>query len=260
MRFIVHPLFLLTALVAICFAATSFFISLTIAVVLHELAHALVAKSLGATISRMTLTPFGGVLNLKTKILTSQQKTLIYLAGPVASLLFSMFFGVVVWLFPVIFIYLEYLVAANFLVGVINLLPVYPLDGGKILSQFVPAKVISILSNILFSIILVWNIVIFNWWWILFAVIMLIQINWDFKHIILNDKFSYRGHQKTGKFVRCAVLSSSSLLDAYRLVDRKRPTEFIVTDNQNQIFYENDLEQWIIKHEIDTKIARCLPR
>ena len=83
----------------------------------------------------MTLTPFGGVLNLKTKILTSQQKTLIYLAGPVASLLFSMFFGVLVWLFPVIFIYLEYLVAANFLVGVINLLPVYPLDGGKILKE-----------------------------------------------------------------------------------------------------------------------------
>lgn len=258
MRFFIHPLFLLTAVVAISFTATDFFIALTIAVVLHELAHALVAKHLGAVIARVALTPFGGALNLKTKILSVRQKCLIYLTGPVASLLLSMFFGVVVWLFPTIFSYLEYLVASNFLVGVINLLPIYPLDGGKVLAQLVSVKYILVGSNLVFAGLLIWNLIVFNWWWIFFSIVMIIQINWDFKQIIYYDKFSYNGSQKIGQFVRCAVLSSTSLLEAYRMVNRKKPTEFIITDQGNQMFYEADLEKWLIDYSLDTKISRCL--
>ena len=210
MRLLIHPLFILTTVVAIFFAATDFFIALTIAVVLHELAHAFMAKNLGVIVSRITLMPFGGTLNLQTKILTPRQKCLIYLAGPIASLFLSLFFGIMVWLFPVVFIYLEYLVAANFLVGVINLVPVYPLDGGKILSQYISTKIIFVCSNLFFVIMLVVALIMFNWWWIFFAVIMLVQINWDFKQSIYYDKFSYHSKQKNGKFVRCAVLSSDT--------------------------------------------------
>ena len=87
---------------------------------------------------------------------------------------------------------------------------------------------------------------------------MIIQINWDFKQIIYYDKFSYNGSQKIGQFVRCAVLSSTSLLEAYRMVNRKKPTEFIITDQGNQMFYEADLEKWLIDYSLDTKISRCL--
>ena len=238
--------------------ATDFLIALTSAVILHELAHALAAKNLGAVVSRITLTPFGGALNLQTKILTPHQKCLIYLAGPVASLLFSLLFGVMVWLFPHLFIYLEYLVAANFLVGVINLLPIYPLDGGKILAQYISAKSILIWSDIIFVVVLVWALIVFNWWWVFFAVVVLLQINWDFKQSLYFDKFSY-GKPKTGPFVRCGVLSTTTLFHAYKLIDKKRPTEFIVTDVGQKVFYEKDLEQWLISHSLNTVLADCLP-
>ncbi len=258
MRFFIHPLFVLTIVVAIIFAVTDFLIALMTAVILHEMAHAIVGKWLGATISRITLTPFGGALNLQTKILTTNQKCLIYLAGPVASLLFSLLFGVMVWLFPVLFMKLEYLVAANFLIGVINLIPIYPLDGGKILSQYIATKIVFISSNLFFISVLLAALIMFNWWWICFAVFMLIQINWDFKQSIYYDKFSYHGKQKTGKFVRCAVLSSSSLFSIYKMIDKKNPTEFVITDQKNQIFYESDLEHWLMGKPADTLLRQCL--
>ena len=258
MRVLIHPLFILVAVVAIIFAVTDFLLALTIAVILHELAHAMVAKNLGAVIARITLTPFGGALNLQTQVLSARQKCLIYWAGPVASLLLSMLFGVMVWLFPTIFYYLEYLVVANFLVGVINLLPIYPLDGGKILAQVVPVKIIFIWSNVIFVTVLVLALIFFNWWWIFFAVTVLIQINWDFKQSVYADKFSYRAQQKTGRFVRCAVLTTTTLFSAYQMINKKQPTEFVITDKNNQIFYESDLEQWLLKYPTDTPLNQCL--
>ncbi|MCM1404682.1 MAG: site-2 protease family protein [Prevotella sp.] len=259
MRLLIHPLFILAAAVAIIFAVTEFFIALTVAVILHELAHAVAAKHLGVVVSRVTLTPFGGALNLQTKILTSHQKCVIYLAGPLASLLLSVLFGVMVWLFPTIFNLLEYLVAANFLVGVMNLLPIYPLDGGKIMAQYIPSKIILIWSNLFFGSVLIWALVTFRWWWIFFAVIILLQINWEFKQNLYFDKFSYSGKPKSGKFMRCAVLSSMSLWAVYRMISMKHPTEFVVTDYHNIIFYESDLEQWLLNHPLDTALAHCLP-
>lgn len=258
MRLFIHPLFILAAAVAIVFAATGFFIALTVAVVLHELAHAVVAKHLGAVVSRVTLTPFGGAINLQTKILTPRQKCYIYLAGPVASLLLSLLFGVMVWLFPNVFIYLEYLVAANFLVGVINLLPIYPLDGGKILSQYVPVKLILIWSDVIFAGVLLWSLITLNWWWTFFAIVILLQINWEFKQSLYLDKFSYAGSAKTGKFVRCAVLSTTTLFSAYQMINKKHPTEFVVTDMDNRTFYESDIEKWLIAQPFNTIIQTCM--
>ncbi|MBQ7973603.1 MAG: site-2 protease family protein [Clostridia bacterium] len=216
------------------------------------------AKFLGVTISQLALTPFGGTVNLQTKILSSYHKCLIYLAGPLASLLLSMLFGVIVWLLPTIFAYLEYLVVANFLVGVINLLPIYPLDGGKVLSLYLSTKFVLIASNSFFSIILILNVIWFNWWWIFFAVVMLIQINWEFKQNTFYDKFSYAGRTKVGEFKQCAVLSSMSLWAVYRMIDKKRPTKFVVTDQQNIEFFESNLEQWLLKYKTNTELVRCL--
>lgn len=256
MRFKIHPLFIIAGLVAFFLATPGFFIALIVAVILHELIHALVAKHFGVSTRSVTLTPFGGVLKLNSKILSIHQKTCIYLAGPLGSLILSMLFGIMVWLFPVVFIYLEYLVAANFLVGIINIIPVYPLDGGKVLSQFIPTKIVLNLSNFLFSSILVVCILTFNWWWIAFSIMMLIQINWEYKQTIYFDKFT--SNIKVGEFVKCAVLTSTTLWEAYRLVNPKKPTEFIVTDYKNFVFYENDLEQWMLKNKISTEIVQCL--
>lgn len=258
MRFFIHPLFILAGVVAVIFSSFDFFIALSVAVVLHELSHLVLAKKFGAIVSRISLMPFGGALNLQTKILTPQQKVVIYLAGPVASFVFSLLFGVMIWLFPTIFIYLEYLVVANFLVGIINILPIYPLDGGKILAQYIPIKFMIITSNVIFVIMLIWSVITFRWWWIFFVVTILLQINLEFKQCTYFDKFSYVCQSKIGKIVRCAVLSTTTLFSAYKMIDKKHPTEFVISDMNQQVFSETELEKWLIAKPFNTCIKSCV--
>lgn len=258
MRLLVHPLFLVVAAVAIFYAATYFFLALLVSSILHEFGHWLVARHFGVLADRLSLTPFGCAIKIKTKILTRRQQCLIYLAGPMTSLLFTLIFGVLVWLFPVLFGCLEYLVAANFLVGIMNLVPIYPLDGGKIVANFVRPKIVLIWSNIVLAVILLFGLIFFNIGVIFFAVMVLLQINWEYRATTFYDKFTYRGGQKTGAFHKCAVLSGTTLLAAYQMIHPKRPTEFIVTDCQNRVIYESDLERWLLQKSLATPLRACL--
>ncbi len=259
-RFFVHPLFIIVAALAIFYAAGYFFLALIIAVLLHELAHLIVAKHFGLTPSRLALTPFGGAVTLQTEFLTMRQRNLIYLAGPAGSLILTLFFGVLVWLFPVAFGYLEYLVAANFLVGIINILPVYPLDGGKAVAGGIKPQYVLWWSNITFALVLLVSLIQFNFAWIAFAVMILVQINWEYRASTYHDRFNRHCAPKVGKFVQCGVLSSMSLLTAYKMIDRRRPTTFVVIDRNNLVFSERDLEQWLLAHNCEQKIADCLDK
>ena len=107
------------------------------------------------------------------------------------------------------------------------------------------------------AVVLVVALIMFNWWWIFFAVVILIQINWDFKQSVYCDKFSYPVKQKTGKLVRYAVLSNKTLFEVYKMIDKKHPSEFVVTDYGNRMFYESDLEQWLLRYPIKTLLKQC---
>ena len=113
-----------------------FFVSL----LLHELAHALVAKCFGLEVPRITLFLFGGVAELGDEPDTAPHEFWIAIAGPAMSLALASVF----WVFSVIVlligsdlsqvhIVLTYLATINLILGVFNLLPAFPLDGGRVL-------------------------------------------------------------------------------------------------------------------------------
>lgn len=102
----------------------------------HELAHALVARAEGIKTLEIVLHPFGGLARLERAPDTARAEFRIAIAGPVASFLFAVTAFVVrgvVFGSPTptgIF----YIIALwNFLLAFFNLLPGYPLDGGRVL-------------------------------------------------------------------------------------------------------------------------------
>ena len=126
-------------------AAFAFFVS----ILLHELSHALVGRAHGIPINAITLFVFGGVAELEREPHTWRAELLMAIAGPIASLalgsvflmLGSAFAGPVdldggeqafaalnplatllVWLGPV-----------NIILAIFNLVPGFPLDGGRVL-------------------------------------------------------------------------------------------------------------------------------
>jgi Zn-dependent protease len=137
----------LTALATAVIATLLFFVS----VLLHELAHSLVARRFGIPVERITLFLFGGVSNIERDPPSAWAEFLTAVVGPLTSIVLGLLLGLVgslavpvrgdvirdastelaqltplqsllLWLGPI-----------NIVVGIFNLIPGFPLDGGRIL-------------------------------------------------------------------------------------------------------------------------------
>ncbi len=120
--------------------AFGFAVLLYASVLIHEIGHTLTAVRLGHPVRRITLHFLGGASELESEPRTPGREFLIAVAGPVLSLLLglgtlviarSMGAGTVPG-----FLMLE-LAVANLAVGVLNLLPGLPLDGGRLVAAAV---------------------------------------------------------------------------------------------------------------------------
>ena len=106
----------------------------------HELSHSIVANKLGIPVRRITLFVFGGVSHLEDDSRTPREEFLIAIAGPATSFLIAGLLGAL-WavLSPVrepAAVAAGYLAVANGVIGVFNLVPGFPLDGGRVLRAF----------------------------------------------------------------------------------------------------------------------------
>lgn len=106
-------------------------------VVLHEFAHSLYAKLHHIDINRITFFLFGGAAEIKDEPRTPKTEFIMAAVGPLTSYLIAIVFALV-WVigFHAQILYLEIagstLAAINTAVATFNLLPAYPLDGGRI--------------------------------------------------------------------------------------------------------------------------------
>jgi Zn-dependent protease/CBS domain-containing protein len=105
-------------------------------IIFHEFAHALVARRYHLPISRITLFIFGGVAEMDDEPRTAAAEFWMAIAGPIASFLLAAVFLLLLGSFgadhPVGAI-IGYLAFINFILAAFNLLPAFPLDGGRML-------------------------------------------------------------------------------------------------------------------------------
>jgi Zn-dependent protease/predicted transcriptional regulator len=110
---------------------------LFVSVLLHELSHSLVATKYGLSVRGITLHVFGGVSELEDEPPTPRAEFLIAVVGPITSFAIAAVLWAIgaagfvqaAWLRAVV----TYLVWVNTAVGVFNLVPGFPLDGGRLL-------------------------------------------------------------------------------------------------------------------------------
>ena len=120
------------------FAMLLFFASL----LLHELAHAVVARQYGVPIKGITLFLFGGVAELDEEPRTAGIEFRVAVAGPLMS--FALSFGfwslalaaTIAQSGPTLIEILSYLATINLILALFNLVPAFPLDGGRVLRAY----------------------------------------------------------------------------------------------------------------------------
>ncbi len=107
-----------------------------ISVLIHELAHSLTAMKEDIPISKITLFIFGGVAQMKKEPEFPASELKIAIMGPLFSIILAAIFGFLFLVLPAGRPVTEgvwFLTRVNFIIGTINLIPAFPLDGGRVL-------------------------------------------------------------------------------------------------------------------------------
>lgn len=118
---------------------------LFVTVVLHELTHSYVAQRYGVEIERIVLLPIGGVSAMKKLPKDPHQELRIAIAGPLinlvlAGVLYPVFLLIGSSISPSLNFLLYNFILLNLLLGAFNLLPAFPMDGGRVLRAYLTEK------------------------------------------------------------------------------------------------------------------------
>lgn len=113
----------------------AFAIALYLAILLHEASHAVVAKRFGFRVESITLHFLGGATSIVGEARRPRQEFWIAVVGPITSLLVGVVALALWFVTPpgVGRLVIEGLAGANLMIGVLNLVPGLPLDGGRVL-------------------------------------------------------------------------------------------------------------------------------
>lgn len=101
-------------------------------VVLHELGHALTARRFGIRTRDITLLPIGGVANLQVRSMKPRTELWVALAGPAVNVAITAAIALMGAFMPLPD-FLWNLAAVNVALAVFNMIPAFPMDGGRVL-------------------------------------------------------------------------------------------------------------------------------
>ena len=150
----IHITFLILPLIFSIYAGLRgvfFIISVFVCVTLHELSHSLMAKRFGIDVKQITLLPIGGVASMSAIPEKPSQELLISIAGPMFNLVLA-----AILYYPLLVLIgsealfspslnnwpqtIAYIFWINPMLAAFNLLPAFPMDGGRILRSLLARK------------------------------------------------------------------------------------------------------------------------
>ncbi len=254
-------------------------------VTIHELAHSLMAMHYGVKVRDITLLPIGGLSQMEEMPKKPAQELRMSLAGPlsnfvIALLLFllDILFGIGAGLTPGRLNQVlgsvswqglpSYLALSNLLLGVFNLLPAYPMDGGRVLRAFLAmrmdyAKATSWAVNIGQG--LAWFLGLFgvlsgNWMLVIIAMFIYLGAGQEGRRVeVKNVLGELRASQAMAQTLQ-TLTPEASLAQAVNLILHGFQTDFPVLEDGKLIGFltETDLVTALKKHGPETTVREAM--
>lgn len=140
-----HPIFIITLLIFILIGRFRFIIYFMLLILIHELGHILMSLLFKWKIDKIIILPFGGITKYNEIINRPLiEEFLVAISGILFQILF----------YKIIHDYIDYkyFTLINYFIIIFNLIPIYPLDGAKILNVLF-SKITSFKNSILLTVI-----------------------------------------------------------------------------------------------------------
>ena len=261
----------------IYFNQAMLFFCYTLTVVLHEIGHAFVGKILGYKLNTISLMPYGASLSGNNVPFKPKDEIIIAMAGPIVNVLLILIIVSLWWFFPTTYSLTQQFFASNLSTIIFNLMPIFPLDGGRVLLAGLSCK---IERKKAFKITKIIGFIITTIGFILFFISAFNQINYSLglNSILLliglfdDDKSSYYINLKTmdnkteklekGLFLRTIAISeNSTIYDAYKVLDKNELNQIYVLDDNGNIILtlmEKDLDKMIFSLPLNTKLKNFI--
>lgn len=266
----IHPLFFILFLWFLINNNLLSFLSFSLVLLSHELGHYVVAKNLGYKLDSFYIAPYGVSLNYKEKSFDSKDEIMIALAGPMVNIFEVIIIVMFWWVFPESYGLTFHIVTQALMLGLFNLLPCYPLDGGRILCGVLSrdmarkkAVKIAMILNYFFSFLIVLMFVVSCFYnanpSLLASAIFLVLGNLDirnesqYKPIV----FMKKTRKNFSKPFFVYVDSNCSIAELLRHIEINKFTIFVVKfdDERVKMLDENLIAKLSLSHSINEKIS-----
>lgn len=132
-KFSVHPLFILFGIYFVAIGKVFSFLVFSLSALLHEFGHYCKAQKLGYMLVKVQLMPYGAVIVGDISGIRFKDEISVAVAGPIVNLCIGFLCVALWWIFPDLYSFTQEIAIANFSLFFINLIPAYPLDGGRVL-------------------------------------------------------------------------------------------------------------------------------
>ena len=251
LKFTIHPLFFVFGLYFAFIGKVFSFIVFTLVAIMHELGHYFASAKCGYKLNKITLLPFGAIIKGDILDLKYIDECKIALAGPLINALTALFFTALWWFIPDLYAYTDLVVLASLSLAVINLLPCYPLDGGRFLYATLAiiigrkkAKLIVKILGLLFALLLfaLFIVSIFNKLnlsILFFSVFMLIGVfggSYENRYVKAYSYLTYSLPKRPLIKRQIVVSDKSSVKDLFLFIDNNYYYEIKVLTSNNSFF------------------------
>lgn len=133
MKVKIHPLFLFTMLFCAVFGGLPATLLCLVTALLHECGHIFCAAKMGFACSEVKIMPYGASAAYEIDGIRAGDELKLALAGPLVNAAVCVALAGLWWFFPDSYAYTDSVMDANLAMLLVNLLPAYPLDGGRAL-------------------------------------------------------------------------------------------------------------------------------
>lgn len=235
-------------------------------ILLHELGHAFMAKRYGVQTLQIMLSPIGGQAVLERMPKQPRKELLVALAGPIVNLCLAIIATPLLYLIPTdklarlpqffanpygnTFLRLDYderfiigFIVLNFLVAVFNLLPAFPLDGGRILRALLSlrmnklgaTRIATFLGQGFAGVIVIFSLSNYNWLMAVIGLFIFISASMEYRYVKLDSKlnsFSVRDILRA-RFTKIYLIDS--LAEVIKNWKEGSEKNFLVFDHEQRL-------------------------